>query len=231
MTIHKPTINAQHDALLLDYANGTLDPGVSLIIASYLTLSPTARKTVADCETLGGVILETLCEPCSIAEDSLDRILTKIDRAEWSAQEKNPPPKNNAIDCAFETGLPLPAPLMQFLPAGKNPPWEKSFGGLSWLDLDVPGSKRKPQLLQAKPALALPKHKHDGLEITLILQGAQEDVNGRYVRGDLIVMEDSSHHRPVADSVCGCLCLSICANPIQFTGPLMRFLNPLMRRS
>jgi putative transcriptional regulator len=211
----------------LDYANGTIDPASALIVASWLTLSPPARALLRECEALSGAMLETLCDPCAISDDALDHLLARIDQ---SAEHDNPCTTSPCTSCAIESRNPLPAPLARLFPAGKAPAWKKAFGGLRWIDLDIPYSDATVQMISAPPALAIPEHAHKGPELTLILEGALEDATGRYTRGDLIIMEDNTQHTPVADRDEGCLCFSVCANPIRFTGPFMRLINPLLRK-
>ena len=64
-----------YHALLMEYANGCLDEGQSLIIAAHVALSPSARKTVAQYESVGGAMLDDCCGKVAMTKDALALVL------------------------------------------------------------------------------------------------------------------------------------------------------------
>jgi putative transcriptional regulator len=66
--------------------------------------------------------------------------------------------------------------------------------------------------------------------MTLVLDGAFADENGRYARGDACVTDETVTHRPEAERARDCVCLLVSEGPIRLTGRFMRLLNPLMPR-
>lgn len=213
------------EAILLDYAAGSLDADCTLLVASYLTLSPAARHFVAGCEEIGGALIEHLCDPAELSEGCLDAILQKIDcnsTAKCAEIEA-------CIQSCLQSSTPLPRPLVRHLATETKPHWRHFFRGMEWLDIGTAtGQEKSAKILRCQPGFTLPHHTHQGMEITLILDGAMEDETGRYERGDLSIMDSGTAHTPRADCKDGCLCLSITAEPIRFTGFLTRFLNPFL---
>jgi len=213
-------IDKDCEALLLDYAAGSLDRAHGLIIASYLTLSPEGRRFVANCEAIGGAMMEHLCEPVSLSAGCLESVLQKID-CDSAACDEIEACVASCIECCD----PLPQPLSRLLPAEQPPKWKRAFGGLEWVDLKLDGCSSRAQLVRCTPGFATPHHTHPGTEITLVLDGALEDHTGRYVRGNLLVMGCDTAHNPVADRDAGCLCLTVTTHPVRFTGTLTRIIS------
>lgn len=211
-----------HDALLLDYAAGTLDGAHALVIAAYLTLSPEARRVVSACETLGGALIEEMCDCAALSENCLEKLMAEIDAIE----QTSPCAAACCGTSCVETTAPLPQPVMELLPAGMTPRWKRAMGGVVWIDIPVEGSARPVTLMRYSPGFVMPYHTHRDTEITLILEGALEDEHGRYVRGDLVIMDPGTGHEPIADREDGCLCFTLTLRPVRFDGIVLRWINP-----
>lgn len=217
-------LNRNCEELLLDYAAGTLDQAHTLIVATYLTLSPAARRYVADCETLGGALMEHICDPVAVSEACLEQLLEKISCMNDPCAEEKACCNQSCIPC----GEILPAPIANALPPGmaRTLVWKKAFDGMIWIDVPVSACSSRAQLMRCAPGFIFPHHTHPGLEITLVLEGAFSDEQGHYSRGDLLVMDgENTGHRPVADAKTGCLCLSVTTQPARFSGFLARLRN------
>lgn len=83
------------------------------------------------------------------------------------------------------------------------------------------------QILDGAPALAVlryaagaavPHHRHTGLESILVLDGVQEDEQGRYAKGSLVLNQPGSSHSVWTGS--GCVVLIQWTAPIIFTSDL-----------
>ncbi len=213
------------EALLLDYAAGSLDPALEMIIAAHLTLSPAARRYVAACEAVGGSMMSEDCNPASLSAGCLESMLAKIDCLEAACAEIEDCP-----DCCVECCEPIPQPIARLFPAEERHTlkWKHALGGMHWVSRRIDGASGNIRMIRADPGFVMPHHMHRGMEITLVLDGAIEDDTGRYVRGDLFIMEAGSHHEQIADRDAGCLCFSVNTLPIRFTGFFTRFLNPYL---
>ncbi|MDB5490796.1 MAG: anti-sigma factor [Micavibrio sp.] len=221
-------MKSTYETLLMDYAAGTLDTAHNVIIASYLTFSPEARRYVAAYEDIGGAMMSHLCECAEMSNTCLEAVLAKLDSLPSECAEKA-----ECVESCVKNCSPLPQPIAQSLPADHHPEWRRAFqnrpgGGMEWTTLKFPDGSGEVRVIRCTPGFALPRHTHLGPEITLVLDGSYEDDTGRYVRGDLTVMEDRSEHEPLADVKAGCLLICLNPHPIRFTGLFQRLFNPFI---
>ena len=96
----------------------------------------------------------------------------------------------------------------------------------SILAADRQGSAR---LLFIPPGQAVPDHGHNGLELTLVLQGSFSDATGHFGVGDLEIADQDLQHIPTADPGAPCICLAATDAPLRFRSLLPRMLQPLFR--
>jgi putative transcriptional regulator len=214
------------ETILMEYAAGALGPECDLLIAAYLTLSPEARDFVATCEDIGGALIEHICDPENLSSGCLEAVLSKLDGCTND--------ECNEIEACIVSCLrseePLPLPLLHHLAHHeKTLKWKHLFRGMEWLEIatDTKG-QTSAKIIRCDPGFVLPHHRHQGIEITLVLEGAMEDHTGRYVRGDIAVMDSEISHEPMADRQTGCLCLTVNTQPMRFTGLFTRLLNPFL---
>ncbi len=220
------TLNEDYAHLLFDYASGALDEAQSILVASFITLSPAAREFVTQCESLGGALIQSCCEPVSMREGSLQTLLNRM--KEEPDQDGSYPTES----VSFPESLPLPMPISQYIKFGSDQKlkWKKAFQGFKYYMLPLRSREHRVMLIKMDPGASVPPHNHNGTELTLVLEGSFSDGNGKYERGDLVVYDEhSKHHRPVADEKIGCLCLAVTSAPIQFENGFAKLLNPLMR--
>ena len=114
----------------------------------------------------------------------------------------------------------------------------RHVGALKWRTI-LPGIKEcriarnargEASFLRCRPGVALPAHTHEGLEATLVLQGAFGDVTGHYAFGDIEVADDTVDHRPVADRTAECIVFIVLEAPVKLTGPLGRLFQWIYTR-
>ncbi len=114
----------------------------------------------------------------------------------------------------------------------------RHVGVLKWRTI-MPGIKEcrivrnargEASFLRCRPGVALPAHTHEGLEATLVLQGAFDDVTGHYARGDIEVTDDTVDHRPVADRTAECIVFVVLEAPVKLTGPFGRLIQRIYTR-
>ncbi len=212
--------DATFDAIMVDYAAGNLSCAQTLLVDSYLTLNPSARATSLACASMGGELLESECAPETVSNKCLSNILETI---EADTPFKSKP----ATSCMVQ-----PNPLTHYTNCGLDDiQWKTLAPGIDYFDIPVPCNKReKAQLLRMAPGKSVLEHSHDGLELTLVLDGAFHDNTGSYHRGDLAVEEGHNHaHKPIADDTHGCVCLAVTSAPLHFTGILGTLINPFVR--
>jgi len=123
----------------------------------------------------------------------------------------------------------LPWPLRAYVPGRlADLPW-KHYGSVSEAPLALDETTYRTRLIVLKAGRAVPKHTHDGQEITVVLKGAFNDGIGRYGRGDLSIADAHVDHQPMAEPGEDCLCLTVTDAPLRLTGTFSRFLNPFVR--
>ena len=113
---------------------------------------------------------------------------------------------------------------------GADTRWRRVLGGLEEIRLRLPGDSHRVSLLRLRPGRGLPMHRHVGNEYTVVLQGGYTDSTGNYGVGDFAVGPGAEQHEPIADPGEPCIALIVIEKPIVLTGPLGRWLNPLVRR-
>ena len=184
-----------YDVLLMDYAAGGLNETLSLLVASHLTLSATARRHVALYEQLGGAMLAEACAPVAMLEGSLHAVLAQLE----SARE----PPSVAEQILHDFGCCLPKPLHRHLQAQscQEKKWRRAGRNVQWLDVPVACHHTRAQLVRAGGGIALPRNGQRFY--TLILEGALRDRHGVYQAGELLIIE--SGQQPQAAPECVCL--------------------------
>lgn len=213
---------SNYDALLFSYAAGNLDEAQSLAVAAHLTFSEKARAIVRQCEDLGGALIENECEPVSMCDQALQKVLNRI--------EHNSQIEGCTGKCAQKPalGFDIPKPLEETI-SGHTIKWTKLHPGIKTYNLPLNCKKSIARFMKADPGHQSPRHSHDSMEITLVLDGAFSDETGQYYRGDMIVTGEDWQHAPRACPKHGCICLVVSSDPIKLTGItglLNRFLKP-----
>lgn len=201
--------------MLVDYATGSLEEGPALIVASHVALCAQCRAQVADFEAVGGALLEET-PTAAMSDGAFERVLARI------AQE----PKAEAV--APQTGLAtiLPFPLRRYVDAASR--WRRAGLGVEEISLALGEGPHQASLLRIKGGRAMARHRHSGLEFTLVLDGAFTDRGARYAPGDVCFAAEPEH-QPLADADTDCICLAVIDGPMVLTGKLGRLLNPWLR--
>lgn len=209
------------EALLLDYAAGSADEPVALLLATHLALCPDCRAEVERLEALGGGLLDEL-EPVAIGERCLDELLARL---------QDPAAEAPAAPCAqgAAAGPLLPRPLRDYLGDGLDRlPW-RTWRGVAQAAIleECPGYRTA--MFRLRAGATVPRHSHEGTELTLVLDGGFTDRGAHYIPGDFVSADASVDHGPVADPDGDCLCLVTSDAPLRLTGPLGRLLNRFVR--
>lgn len=217
------TATMQLDELLMAHAAGRLPEPVAIVVASHLTLSAASRSRYRCFESAAGALLEKL-EPEPVGAASWERIAALLDK-----DEPEPPAAAPLPALVEDGGILLPRPLREIMP--------RPLAGLSWrgigpvAEADLPGTDPgyRLRLIRLRAGRSVPRHTHEGNELTLVLDGSFRDVQGHYRRGDLAIADAGVDHQPTADASGDCLCLALTDAPLRLTGAIGRLLNPFLR--
>jgi len=201
------------DGLLAAYVSGNLAHPFALVVATHVSLCLDCRAAMEAHCAMGGAVLEA-AEQSELSDGLRSAIFDQLDKPVATV----PRPARSGI---------FPGPVMEAL-KGKPPRWKMLGAGIrqSILTADRNGSVR---LLYIPPGRAVPDHSHNGLELTLVLQGSFSDKSGRFAVGDLEVAGSDLDHQPIADSGAPCICLAATDAPLRFNSLVPRLLQPLFR--
>lgn len=194
------------------YAAGSLGEAYALVVAAHVSMCDACRADLAAHEAAGGVVLDGFGE-AAVSDGLFDRVLGQLDAA--VPQERAPSARNGVY----------PGPIMDAL-KGALPKWKSVGGGVKQC---VIGGDREgvSRLLFIPPGQAVPDHGHNGLELTLVLQGGFSDETGHFDVGDVEVANAELDHVPTADPGPPCIVVAATDAPLKFNTFLPRLLQPL----
>lgn len=211
------TKHAIPDDLLMGYAAGQLPPSHDLLVATAVSLDDAARARLAGFEAVGGAVLDDV-EEAPLRPGSLDAVMARVRNARPVAIAQ--PDGRDAV---------LPAPLRDAVGGdlGKVR-WKAAGRGVrqAMLGTDEGGTIR---LLSIPAGQAMPDHGHNGVEMTLVLQGAFVDGTDRFGRGDIEVADAATEHQPIAEPGADCICLVVTDAPLKFSGLLPRIAQRFLK--
>jgi putative transcriptional regulator len=172
---------------LAEYAAGQMRAGFDLVVAAHLHGCAQCRAEVAQLETIGGGLLETIA-PAQLGDNSLAAMLARLDE---------PAPS--------ESGAPART-LDQLLTTARR----RWIAPGTWIAMiDTPHDPLdRVFMLGVGAGRATAPHNHKGAEITQVLMGSLTDDGVIYRAGDLVERQEEGpvHHPQVAgDKPCICL--------------------------
>jgi putative transcriptional regulator len=210
------TINHHlNEALLMSYASGNLPEAFSLVVATHISLCDECRARLEAYEAVGGALLDQ-----DVVETQVDLDAT-LARIAASPQMVEPvKPKQPGV---------FPSALQDYVGG--------DLGDVKWRPVGMgvrqailPTSKdASVRLLHIPAGAAVPDHGHRGMELTLVLQGAFRDEDGRFAHGDIEIATEADVHTPIAEDGLDCICLSATDAPLKFSGLLERIAQPFLK--
>ncbi len=212
-------MNIKHhlnDQLLMGYSTGTLPEAFNLVVATHISLCDDCRAALAGFDTVGGSVLEE-CDSVAMDPDALAATMALIEVLQAEIAQ------------APKTGTVFPEPLRDYVGGDLSAvKWRSVGGGVRQAIL--PTSKDATvRLISIPPGASAPDHGHNGVELTLVLQGAFCDEHDRFARGDIEVADEEMHHTPVAEAGVDCICLTATDAPLKFNALLPRLAQTFMR--
>jgi putative transcriptional regulator len=204
------------EPLLMAYAAGHLPEAFSLVVATHLSLCDDCRARAGAFEAVGGALLDAGNET-AMGDQALDRALARLDGP-------LPPQRPEARAAGI-----FPAPLAGYVGGDlATVRWQRIGGGVRQAILPT-GKGAMARLVYIPAGKAVPDHGHQGIELTLVLQGAFADEAGRYDRGDVEISDDAVVHTPTALAGLDCICLTAAEAPLRFRGLIPRVAQRWLR--
>ena len=189
------------EALLIEYANGSLDEAKALLVATHLALCPVCRHAVAAGEAAGAALAfeEAAAEVGPVPDVATAAMEPRAAAAEPVAR--------------------VPEPLRGYLGRSVSElGWTPVLTGMKEYPLPEFAGRSSVRLLAIEPGRRMLRHTHEGLELTLVLQGSFADATGAYAKGDVATADGSVDHQPQAGAGELCLCLAVEDAPLRLTG-------------
>ncbi len=81
-------------------------------------------------------------------------------------------------------------------------PWRRGLSGAHFAKRGL----NKGQLMRLDPGQRVPEHSHSTIEATVVLDGGFEDGRGRFLRGEIAILEQGERHQPQAVGDTPCIC-------------------------
>ena len=208
------------DSILMGYAAGTLPEAFNLMVATHVSLCNECRARLEGFEAVGGEMLD---QPASneVAMDA-GSLAATLSLIAGGAQDEIRVPRVSGSSV-------LPGPLQDYVGGDLDAIQWRGIG-MGVKQAILPTSKDASARLLFIPAgAAMPDHGHKGLEMTMVLQGAFQDEDDYFSRGDVEVADSDTHHTPVADIHEDCICLAVTDAPLQFQGLLPKIAQRFAR--
>jgi len=209
----RPITHHIPEHILAAYAAGALDYPFALVVATHLSLCDECRAACEAHEAVGGALVES----------SPPEAVSSACKADLMAMLDAP----HAPEPVYRRSGVYPGPVMEAL-KGRPPRWKRLGGGVRQTILGA-GPTGSVRLLYIPAGQAVPDHGHNGLEMTLVLQGSFEDETGRFGVGDVEMADEELEHTPIAGQGADCICLAATDAPLRFSSLVPRLLQPLFR--
>lgn len=205
--------------VLMAYSAGTLPEAFNLMVASHLSICDACRAEAESYDSLGGALLDDASKSVeTLSADSLEATLALIAGGAIEVPER--PIKADSI---------LPAPLQDYVGGDLSDiKWKPVGLGVKQAILKT-SSDASARLLFIPAGAAMPDHGHNGVEMTMVLQGAFQDDDEYFARGDVEIADSELHHTPVADIHEDCICLVVTDAPLKFRGLIPKLAQPFLR--
>jgi putative transcriptional regulator len=209
------------DATLLSYSAGALPAALAVVASAHLERCAACRGQLLAADRIGGALLQQQRVDAP-ADDARAAMLARLD--DEPLVEPVPPP----FDLVEETDP-------DRLPGALQPWFGHSLRALRWRRV-APGVQRirasgigggDLMLLRIAPGSKLPLHSHGGNELTMILDGAYDDMLGHFGPGDVADLDGQTRHQPVTSPGVPCICVAATDAPLVFSGWVARTLQPL----
>lgn len=204
------------DDLLMAYAAGSLPEAFDLMVATHISLCDHCRARVESFDAVGGHVLGEQ-DTVTMDQGSLAATMALIAQGAPMAKPTRPA-------CSV-----LPAPLQDYVGGDVNAIRWRSIG-MGVKQAILPTTREATARLLFIPAgAAVPDHGHNGIELTMVLQGAFSDEVDHFARGDVEIADEDLEHTPVADMAEDCICLAVTDAPLKFSKLMPRLFQPFLR--
>jgi putative transcriptional regulator len=203
--------------LLNEFASGTLPLAQSACISVHLHFCDRCRRQTQQLQNVGAELFSAL-SPEQVEDSVLESVLSRLDEE---------PPLTYSHRASSDGG-PV---LVQRLMSGdyEDLAWKRINSALQIANLRTGDPEHEFSLYHIKAGRSIPKHTHQGTEMTLVLEGSFSDEEGVYQQGDFLMRDAEDVHTPTASQTADCICIGVLDAPIRFKPWNYRLLNPFLQ--
>ncbi|MFL2849273.1 MAG: ChrR family anti-sigma-E factor [Pseudohongiellaceae bacterium] len=210
--------------ILNKYVQGSLPTGWNVVLSAHLELCQKCRHEYGDLES--AEVLSWSKGPVEeVANDFSDLVSNIIQQPQHAAAD-TPLPQESSITEIHMLDHSFTLPRVLAKAANDGLEWKKLAGGINQAKVNI-DTETQCEFIYMSPGSQTPMHRHQGNEITLVLDGSFSDASGTYEAADFVIRNSEDEHQPVSEE--GCLCFAVLDSPLTFTQGLARLFNPINR--
>jgi putative transcriptional regulator len=207
------------EAWLLDFALGNLAESFDTIIAAHVGVCAQCRAAITLAEVFGGELLAGLeSAPLTLAADAIPDRYEAADSACLPGTRAPAAVTDDSLEFFVSTYLERSAAAL---------PWRRIGHGLRICRLGEQAGLRM-WMLRAAPGTVLPRHRHAGSELTLVVKGAYFCGSEIYRAGDVEDADEETLHQPMVTGDGECICLAVTEGNLRFEDWLPRLMQPFI---
>jgi putative transcriptional regulator len=207
--------------LLSAFAQGELSPGMSVALSAHIELCADCRDKTSEIES--NTIMAWLQTPDDASAPDFSDMVSAIVSQPQSTEE--PSRDEYAVQEMHMLNHSVMLPRVLAKAASEGLVWKKLAGGINQALVRL-DDETQCEFIYMTPGSQVPVHRHQGSEVTLVLDGSFSDELGHYRASDFVVRSKEHMHRPASDE--GCLCFAVLDSPLTFTKGLARLMNPFL---
>lgn len=213
------------DDLLAKFVRDELSAGMIVVIAAHVEQCQVCTQKTRDFEQDASIEwMEDAAAEADTPEQSafadMAAKITSLPQIKEFRQDDSVQHEIHVLDHSVR----LPKVLAKI--AAEGLVWKKMAGGINQASVAL-DDKTQCEFIYMKPGSQVPVHRHEGSEVTLVLDGSFRDDLGDYRPADFVVRDRSHTHQPASDE--GCLCFAVLDSPLTFTQGLARLMNPFLK--
>lgn len=210
--------------LLSEFSQGRLSTGMSVALSAHIEMCEVCRQKSSEMES--EAIMSWIQSPERQATpDFTDMVSAITQQAQTAEQEPKVKAEGYLVNEMHMLNHSVTLPNVLAKAASEGLVWKKLAGGINRAQVSL-DNETQCEFLYMTPGSQVPVHKHQGSEVTLVLDGSFSDELGHYKPSDFMVRTKDDLHNPASDE--GCLCFAVLDSPLTFTKGLARLLNPFI---
>jgi putative transcriptional regulator len=210
--------------LLTDFSQGKLAAGMSVALSAHIELCETCQEKASELESEAAKAWAKAADD-KTSPDFSGMISAIVGQAqttnEKSAGKQERPPGNELH--MLHHSVTLPRVLAKA--ASQGLVWKTLAGGIKQASVII-DNKTQCEFIYMTPGSQVPVHRHQGSEVTLVLDGSFSDELGHYRASDFMVRTKDNLHKPTSEE--GCLCFAVLDSPLTFTKGFAKLMNPFI---